>query len=189
MVCGSSRSFMYSVLPFGGGIARASSTKPSGTLTGLAKSASVLTESSRKSLSPLRVHCFSGSEGQRTPVRRGTRTRFTSDCQSPLVPSPDTGRNFKGPKAEGPSSFIGSSAASTVLESCGVRLPSLKLSVTRKDSSAVATSTFSEGGKVSGACLCKKRFRWPSCATSSWLPRPTAECEQRCSTRLLLLGS
>ena len=34
--------------------------------------------------------------------------------------------------------------------SCMVRLPSLKLSRTRKDSSAVATSIFSAGGKVSG---------------------------------------
>src|SRR5437016_307998 len=58
-VDGSSLNLMYSVLPFGKGIVSAASTKPSGTVTGLVKSGSVLTASIRKSLSPLSVHCFS----------------------------------------------------------------------------------------------------------------------------------
>ena len=109
-------------------MASASSTKPSGTVTELVKSASALTESSRKSLSPLSVHCFSG------PIALNSREhRHSHQIHERLPVAVDsisvTGRNFSGPKAEGPSSFIGSRTASTVFESCMVRLPSLKLNM------------------------------------------------------------
>ncbi len=56
MALGSSRNLMYSVFPFGQGMVNVASIKPSGTGTELVKSGSVLTASSRKSLSPLRAH-------------------------------------------------------------------------------------------------------------------------------------
>ena len=93
------------------------------------------------------------------PVSMGTRTRFTSDCQSPLMPSPATGRNFSGPKAEGPRSFMGSRTASTVFESCMVRLPSLKLSDHAEGFVGGGDFDFLAGRKVSGACVLRKKFR------------------------------
>src|SRR5262249_10646604 len=136
---------------------------------------------------PLSVQPFSGSEAQCTDLSLGIRTRLTSGCQSPSIPSTATGRIFNGPNADGPSNFIGSSTAYTVFESCSVKLPSLKLKKTRNDSSAVATSIFSVDGKASGASVLRKKFSFPSWGTSSGLPsRTTGDASASSSCTLLL---
>src|SRR5579884_3898371 len=107
----------------------------------------------RKRFVPFRWQGLSGLPGQRTSFSEGTLTRVASGCQSPVVPFASTGRNCKGPKADAPKLFNGSSTASAVCESCSTRLPSEKLSIVSNEESVEATSIFSLRENDSGTWL------------------------------------
>ena len=127
----------------------------------------------RNRFDPLRVHCASELLGQLISVRKGTRTRIASGCQSPFLPSDSTGRNRSAPKHERPKLLSGSSCTSTFWESSRVK-PSSRLSRTSNDSSSVPISIFSLCWNASGVSLFTTKESFPSCGTSSELPRRMA---------------
>src|SRR5215470_20381288 len=78
---GSSRNLKYNGVPSMRGMFKLVSAKPRGIETVRLNSGSAATESSRKSLAPISVHCSSGFAGHRISFNDGVRTRVARGCQ------------------------------------------------------------------------------------------------------------
>ena len=103
------------------------------------------------------------------------RTSFANGCQSPRSPFSETARNRSAPNTDGPKLFSGRKRTKHRLGVFQNQGTIRRLRETSAEPSSVATSIFSERGKIVGTSLLKKNEICPSCGRSSGLPRRITE--------------
>ena len=117
------------------------SPKPSGTVTAFANCASAPTCCSKNRFVPTSAH--NGAPAAHfNCCSCGTRTKVARGCQSPCTPSSLIGRKRRGPNAEPPNAFAGSSVTKAVLLSCKTMPPSSNPQDRGETTSVLAISIF-----------------------------------------------